>query len=54
MNYTKTLHELHDFLGDTNYTNYHESFRWFEAIGCKLLKFLSIGANSRHFASEFV
>jgi hypothetical protein len=50
MNYTKARHELHDFLGDTNY---HEGF---EGSG-QLVQVDKIRLDRRefrHFASEFV
>jgi hypothetical protein len=53
MNYTKARHELHDFLGDTNYTNYHECF---EGLG-QLVQVDKIRLDRRefrHFGSEFV
>ena len=46
MNYTKARRELHDFLRDTHYTNYHEGF---EGLGqlVQIAKIrVSIGANS--------
>ena len=45
MNYTKARKQLHEFLGDTNYTNYHEGIEGSGQL-CKLLIFVSIGANS--------
>jgi hypothetical protein len=50
MNYTKARHELHDFLGDTNYTNYHEGLRQLVQIA----KIRFDRPEFRHFASEFV
>jgi len=53
MNYTKARHELHDFLGDTNYTNYHEGFEGLEPL-VQIAKIRLGRREFRHIASEFV
>ena len=53
MNYTKARQQLHELLGDTNYTNYHEGIEGLGAI-VQIANIRFDRREFRHFASEFV